>query len=295
MTNVNEGQTEETSLSAPTDVTSANEPSTVPNQTDVVDLDGLDRFKFRGKEMTPEDLDQERLMRQDYNRKTAELGKQRQALEQKERYARALKFDLPLLRSNPELYAEEFKQKYPEEFHFLADMFASNEEVMEKAEASGEFSAKELQALEKKLEKKFEAKLAKLDRLEKDVTAREEMAADKHVDSIFTKFSEKYPYAVPDAVINRVMAALEKNKDNPEFRVTEGMWEKLFKASSDEHFKRFESQYKKQIAAQVKKGKEAGDSAPGGSAPGRGPKNETWDEATERAIQDLTARGGIRF
>lgn len=266
-------------------------PETTPQgnkqvETDL-ELDRLDRFKFRGQELTPEELDRAILRQQDYTRKTQELAA-------KSKFQTNLKADLEHVRANPEL-AERFKKVYPAEYHEYLDLVLSQSEQSGQVDEQdlSEMSTKELMALKKEIQA-LKAKVSRVDDIDEVFKEREREAADKHLDNIFQKFSDKFPYAIEDTVLNKAQALLDLNRDNPNFKLTEAAWERLFKQSNDEHFKTFEAKYRSQVENQLKKSEKASDSAPGGSAVGRAPKKWTFNDAEQAVIQELTQRKGTR-
>lgn len=244
-----------------------------------LDLDKVEKFYFRGQELTPEEIDRGFMRQQDYTRKTQELSNER-------KFIQNLSADLESVRDNPQL-AEQFKKIYPENYHKFLEMVNK--------ESSDSYDMDD--ADENSLPPHVMEKLKKLDQIEQKLQAQEKQqheaqvqAAEKVIDNMFDKFGKQFPYAVEDVVINRVQAMLEENRDNPNFRLTEGTWQRVFKQVNDHYLKQFESRYRSQTEAQLKTSENASDSAPGGMAPGRQPKRLSFEEATEMAIQDLSGR-----
>ena len=192
----------------------------------------------------------------------------------------------------PIYQVENFKKTYPEHFHKYLDYVlpkANSQSRTEEVDEDDYDVPDHIKAKLKKLDKidDLEAKLARYEQKEYD--AQIEMA-DKQIDVIFNKFQDKYPYAVEDVVLNRVQSILEENRENPNFKMTENAWERVFKSVNNHYQKHFESRYRSQAEAQLKDSEMASDSAPGGMAPGRAPKKMSLEEATEMAIQDLSGR-----
>ncbi len=89
-------------------------------QAAIVELDKLEKFKYRGKEWTPKDLEAATLRQSDYTKKTQELAQER-------RFVENLPYDLMAVSRDP-AKASQFKQVYPEKFHqFLEDFLSSNQ------------------------------------------------------------------------------------------------------------------------------------------------------------------------
>jgi hypothetical protein len=81
---------------------------------EMIELESLDKFKFRGKEWTPEEIDKAMLLQADYTRKT-------QAISAESKFIDNLDADLRAVRSNPDLTSE-FKKLYPEKYHKFLDV-----------------------------------------------------------------------------------------------------------------------------------------------------------------------------
>lgn len=254
---------------------------------EVVDLDKLDSFMFQGKKYTPEELGRAQMRHDDYTRKTQETAKER-------KFFMNLSADLSAVGENPKLEAS-FKQVYPPEFHQFLSLVQKGSRAQSAVQEDA-FETDEADLPKSVLEKlkridALEAKLGRLDELDRTFKERESQSVDKHLDTLFSKFEDKFPYAVEDTVLNRAQALIDANRDNPRFRMTEAAWERLFRQSSDEHFKKFEAKYKSQVSNQMEKSQRGSDSAPGGQAPGQPPKRMTIREAALAMEQDLRNRG----
>ena len=57
------------------------EEKTAEETPQFVEIDGLDKVVFRGKEYTPEEFDRAMLRQSDYTRKTQELAKERKYID----------------------------------------------------------------------------------------------------------------------------------------------------------------------------------------------------------------------
>lgn len=245
--------------------------------SDLVDLDGLDKFVFQGKEFTPEELTKSVLMQRDYTKKSQEVAKERKFMEN-------LRYDLLEVRREPKL-VEKFKEIYPENYHELVDVFLSNSTKTGESKHRPQEDAESLDdpLVLKKLSE-MENKIK-----EYDERVREERIAaeDAKLDAVFKTFGVKYDLADPDAVILKAQRLLEMNQDVPGFYITDKHWEKLFKQDHTARESYYSEREKKRLEEQVKKGERAADTGAGGQAVGRERKRMTFDEATERMIQDL--------
>lgn len=265
----------------------ANQANTTKASDFVPELESLGKFKLHGKEWTFEELNKSMLMQADYTRKTQEIAQDR-------KYMENLRADLENVRVNPAL-TERFKQIYPEKFHNYLDLVMQAQSAVEEASESGELTSNEAAKLRAQIERDLEKKLAdkfdKLERVSQTVQEREMEAADKHLQVVLDKLSDKYPYAIQDAVLNRAEKLVLENQNNPHFRMTEALWDRLFKATNSELKSKLESRYKSEIEALSQKSQKASDVPPGGSAPGRAQKKMSFKEAEKAMIEDLRSKG----
>lgn len=248
-----------------------------------IDLDKVDTFIFQGQKYTPEELNKAILRQSDYSRKTQEVA-------QEKKFITNLSADLEYIRENPD-QVENFKKVYPEHYHkYLDFVLAKDNSARPEDGVDDDYDLPpQIQERLKKLDKLEEIE-AKLQRQEQKEYESQVAMAEKQIDNIFSKFQDKYPYAVEDVVLNRVQSLLDENRDNPGFQLTENTWERVFKAVNNHYQKHFESRYRNQAEAQLKDSERASDSAPGGMAPGRAPRRMSFEDATEAAIQDLSGR-----
>lgn len=263
---------------------SAQSTDQVKAESELLNLDSMDRFSFQGHEYTPEELNRNMMRHADYTRKTQEISSER-------KFWKNLRSDLEHVRSNPNL-ADQFRKLYPDEFHDYLDFVQpKRNQRVEENDNGEEFNDNLPKHVLDRL-KKLDQLEARLEKLDADSSSRQQAVADKHLDVIFGRFSEKYPYAIEDVVLNQAEKVLAENLENPHFKMTDGAWERIFRQVNDTYKSRFESKYRSQVEAQIEKSKRASDSAPGGSAPGRGPSGpKTIKEATEMMMQDLSAKG----
>lgn len=255
----------------------------------LLDLDSVEKFRWQGKEMTKQDLQNGYMTKQDYTRRTQELAKERQ-------FAENFAHDYRKVISNPSLAAE-FKQVYPKRYHDLID------------EALQEMTGKSATTKQEKpqtqnqpnVQRETDSELLqRLERLEQSTKAREQevfeanaAAYRKELDRVCENFSKKYPFADVDAVLANAAYLVDKGErlHDPESKqIDEAAYDRLFKANHEAHQKRFESYQKEQVDKQKNANLKAKDSGVGGGLPGKAPRKETLAEATERAIRELGGR-----
>jgi hypothetical protein len=250
---------------------------TDPETGEVIDIDALPKVRWNGKEYTPEELNRMVLMQSDYTRKTQKLAEEKKFMDN-------LQYDLDNVRNTPEL-AEQFKKVYPEKYHAFLNIVLNNAaKTGPEVDESEDFSGTAAETLKKQIN----ALQKKLDSYDQKFHEEKVEATNAQLDAIFTELGQKYDLADEDAIVNRAQRLLEENRDNPEFQMTKGAWERLFRADHEARDKRFSERQKRLIETQAKQGSRAVDGGPGGVAPGRAQKRMTLDEATEAMIQDLS-------
>lgn len=244
--------------------------------TGVLDIDSQEKVMFNGKEYTPEQLNKMLMMQSDYTKKT-------QAIASEKKYYDNLQYDLDAVRENPEKAAQ-FKKLYPEKFHVYLDFLNTGAQDSTNRDKSGGSTDQRTEALLQKIDN-LESKLSQYDQKFHDEKVDAENA---RLDAVFEKLSGEFDLADEDAVLNKAQALIDANKDNPEFRMTDSAWKRLFKADHEARDKRYSERHRKLLEKQAKQGDRGNDGGPGGAAPGRPRKRETMAEATERMIQDLS-------
>ena len=248
-------------------------------EQDLVDLDGLDKFKFQGRELSPEELNKQILMQSDYTKKT-------QAIAKEQKYVDNLYDDLENVRRSPNL-ANRFMEIYPEKYHrFLGQVLNTDPKNRGESHATQKDPADLPGPLLEKL-KLMEDKLAEYDHRfhEEKVGAQQ-----ARLDSVFTPLLGKYELADEDAVINTAQRLLEMNSDNPDYVITDKAWERLFRQDHESREKRYSERQKKLLESQVAKGNRGADTGPGGLAMGRERKKVALEDVADQIIQDLGGR-----
>lgn len=238
---------------------------------DLVDLSRYSRVKLGDKEWSRDELEKGVMFQSDYTKKTQEIAQER-------RYVDNLQADLASVAKNPAMVSE-FKKIYPAKFHQFLDY------VMPKT--NGTAQGQTPQSSIQNADPRIEQVLSRVENWEKTMQEERVSTAKVEVDSIFNKFSQKYPLAAPKGDESRVIAQAQSLLEKGE-TMTEAKWEKIFKDSQMHYETAYKEYYKdinnKQKAAHVR-GK---DIAAGGGVPGGAPNlPKNIKDATKLAMQDL--------
>jgi len=225
----------ETTTTETTDQGQVTEGAENQQSAQIADLDSYEKFKFQGREFTPEELNErltgyEKLQNQ--SKEFAEEGK----------YATNLRADLELVRSKPDL-ADHFKRIYPQKYHAWLD-FALKQDRQDEAKGKEQTST-----LPKDVEAKLQSLEEKIGRYESKEREAEIKAIDAELDSKFSKLSEKYPHAVEADVLAKAEAMIAKG-----LKVTDGTWDRLWKASNEHFEKKWSGLHEAKVKAQIEKG-----------------------------------------
>jgi len=105
--------------SAPSSDTSSQVEARNQDLQKIIELDGLEKFKYEGRD-TPKEIEaweKGHMMQSDYARKT-------QAISEERKYYDNLHVDLAAVRNNPSLKSE-FLKIYPEKFHSHLDFLVT--------------------------------------------------------------------------------------------------------------------------------------------------------------------------
>lgn len=228
---------------------------------EILDLDGKSKFRFGGKEWTPDALKKSILMHGDYTKKTQELSKERTYIEN-------LAYDLVNVRKNPGL-REQFLKTYPEKYHAFLESMDSLYSPSKSNDGSEYYMPPEIKEW--------------MERVDGYITTRETDAYDQALDAKFKTLSSKYPDADEDVVLARAEAMVAQK-----IQLTDETWDRLFKASHDRFNERAQAREKTKVEqARTAHGK-AKDIGPGGGIAGQAPRRQSMKDATEAAIRDLS-------
>lgn len=246
----------------PAQVTATQEPKT---QEEII-LDKLEKFKFDGKEYTPEQIRNQMLMHSDYTKKT-------QAIAQEKKYLENLRYDVEAVKKNPAL-ASEFRKLYPEQYHEILDILGLSGVSKQTQEDSSQNQA----SVDPQL-------MSKLERLESYVQEQETSKAEAILETTFAKMSAKYPDAIEDVVISRAQALMDQG-----VRGEEIPWEKLWKHEHDRVNKILEERQGRKLQTQRDANLKAKAPAQGGGIPGQAPAKPKLKDVADLAIQHLTKK-----
>lgn len=224
------------------------------------DLEKLERFKFDGRETTYKDLKSAYMRNEDYTRKTQELSQERN-------YYDNLNADLARVRSNPEL-ATKFREIYPEKFHAYLDYVSQKQ-----SEAPAAKGADTQPALDPKL-------ISRIDQIEKMVTEDKVTAIEAKLEAQDQRMAAKYAMASIKAVY---ADAQEMHKKGT--KLTEEVWERLWRDNHEEHSKRYEAHYKNQVEKQKEANSRSKDTGAGGGIPGQAPQRVALKDVGEHYIK----------
>lgn len=231
--------------------------------TDLPDLDKLERFRFKGREMTRKELEDSFLMRGDYTKKTQEVAEAR-------KYADNFHADLRAIVKDPRLLAE-MRKVYP------PDYVQITEEILKQLKPA--FSQQQQpqatdQSAQSNLPPEVLERLEKVDRWERDMQERSTQAMLEQINTLHERMGKKYPYADPDVVDNRVSLAIEKGLKVDSANLST-IYENAYKQHDAALKSRFDEMNKKKVEEQVKAGRKARDVGAGGATPGSAPKKYT--------------------
>lgn len=265
--------TTEASSSAPTQSTASAEQAQA-----ILNLDQAQKFKFGDREWTPEQLKKSMMLHSDYTKKT-------QAISEARKYYDNLEHDLDYIRShhNKQEAIQAFTQTYPKEFH----KYLKHAGIDMASEAASRQMQSQSQA-------EIPPEIMRdLQMVKNYVQEKETQAIEAQLDQTFSSLSKKYPDGDEDVVLARAQALLDsKRESDPGFRITNEVWEKLWKASHDKYAQKREAHQKGIIEKQRTANSSYRAPAPGGATPGQAPQRMNLKQATEHAVQTLSGRKG---
>ena len=244
------------------------------NTSNILELDSLASFKYKGRDLSPKDLDNwERgnMMQSDYTKKT-------QAISEERKYYDNLHVDLASVRDNPAL-ANEFRKTYPEKFHNYLDFLGNRNTQNPETQPEG---------IKPSLDPEIMSRLQKVDQMENYIREQEVKAVDAKLDVIFQKMAVKYPMADEERVL-----AMAQGLHNQGTKLDDAMWDKIWSAVQQKTEGMFKTYQKNLVSKQQEASGKAKDTAPGGGTVGQAPKRMSFREATEQAVSDLKS-GNLR-
>ena len=247
---------------------------------ELLDLDSHQKFKFQGKEWTPEELHESILRQQDYTKKT-------QAIAQERKYYANLQADLREVRQNPAL-ADEFRKIYPAQFHAYLDVILEQSQSTQQGQpGQGQQSYNR-----DELPPAVQAALKRLEKIEAHIEGQDKASYEQQVSSIekdlgntLDGLNGKYQFAVEEAVLTKAEALIAKGH-----KLTAAAWERLYQANHEANLAKWQKYDSAQKKEQLKRSQEGADIGRGGGAPGAGRKAKTIGDATEEMIRSLTGK-----
>lgn len=246
------------------DTGATEEQSSEEKAQEILDLGTVERFRFKDKEWTPDDIEKAILRQEDYTRKTQGLAEER-------KYYDNLSADLEHIKLNPSLAAR-FKEVYPEKFHGYLNY------VMGQAKASGQATSntESQQGIDPKV-------LSRLESVEKRFYETDVKAKEEWLDAQFTKNQSKYPFAQEAIVIAKAQARLERKE-----ALDDKAMEDIFKEAHAATEKMFKEHQKTMNTNQLKANAKGRDVPKGGGIPGQAPVvARTIKEAQEIALRSF--------
>lgn len=248
---------------------------------ELLELDRLEKFKWKGKEITPKDLENMTLMRERFTQKTQELAEARKFVDN-------FDYDLDKVLENPSLMTK-FKEIYPPQFVEKAEKIVQR--VWGQKESGNSNTTKQETTPGSGLPPEIAEKLSKLDRLEKWMLSQEEEKYNTRVESIqkeldgkMNEFASKYKFADRDAVENKLSALVDHGQE-----ITPEIIERVFKEKHESYLKLAREEIKQEQQKQLKANAKAREAGPGGDAPSAAPKTMNLKQAREAMLRELNA------
>lgn len=240
----------------------------------ILELDKAQKFKLDGREWTPDQLKKSIMLHSDYTKKTQSVAETR-------KYYDNLEHDLEFIKSNPnkEQAMQMFMEIYPKAFHKYLSLIGGGSE-----------QAQALQTQSQNAQLPPEL-MKDLQMVKNYVQEKETQAIEAQLDNTFAALSKKYPDGDEDIVLARAQALLDaKRETEPGFRITNEIWDKLWKSSHEKNVSKYESRQKGILEKQRTANTSARGPAPGGGTPGQAPVRMNMKQAEEYAIKTLTGK-----
>lgn len=262
---------------------------------EIPDLDKLERFRWKGKDLTRDELEKAYLRHEDYTRKVSQVSEQR-------KYAENFEYDLAKVVENPALLGE-MKKVYPAQFVKIAESVLNRLPSKRDEVASApndlpnqNFESEKITSLEAQLQRALE-QVEELTGWRSGIDAQVQQAnlakAEAQIDQWFDKFGKKYPEADPEIVNAKAIYLSEQLKESGK-PFTETELEKLFKAEHERLEARYAERYRTQIEKQKAAASKGQDMGAGGGVPSAPAKQaKTLKEATKLMLDDLES-GRVR-
>lgn len=247
---------------------------------DLIELDKIQKFKYQGREWTPQELQKAILRQKDYTQKTTQLAEQRKNYESDNKYYENLHYDLHAVRQNPNLVFK-FKEIYPAKFHAHLD------QILDQASSNGQPQGNRGVGIPRELINEISQMKNDLSGYKTYMSEQAAQAADKQLDSVLTTYSAKYPHADEESVLARASVLLDQTKKED---LSKSEWDNIFKSVEQKNKSIADKFYSKKVQEQKTANRKGREGARGGGTPGEAPKRMTFKEATAAAIRDLSGR-----
>lgn len=239
---------------------------------DVLDLNKVEKFRFKDKEWNPKDLENSILMREDYTRKTMELAQAR-------KYAENFQADARTVLADPNRLADFKKAGYPDFYVKQVEEILALRGHTQKAQGDQPQGNSKPDPEVEKMKQRFQ----EWDQAQKQAENQKLLA---WLDNTYDTLSKKYPYANQEVVTARaeVMAASG-------IEVSESVLDKLFKQVNDQVKESWDKIYRSKVDKQLEVNSKGKDVGTGGGTPGRAPRgHKTLKEAEAAMLADFGAR-----
>lgn len=262
---------------------------------EIPDLDKLERFRWKGKDLTRDELEKAYLRHEDYTRKVSQVSEQR-------KYAENFEYDLAKVVENPALLGE-MRKVYPSQFVKIAESVLNRlpSKRDDVASAPNEFPNQNFES-EKitSLEAQLQRALQQVEELtgwrsgiDEQVKQANLAKAEAQIDKWFDDLGKKYPEADPEIVNAKAIYLSEQLKDSGK-PFTQAELEKLFKAEHERLESRYAERYRTQIEKQKAAASKVQDMGAGGGVPSAPAKQaKTLKEATKHMLDDIES-GRVR-
>jgi len=268
--------------------TVAKEPSTPeatqldkPKTPELVDIDKLERFRFQGRELTPKELMERQMMRDDYTRKSQQVAEAR-------KYADNFETDLAWVLEDPTRLGK-MKEVYPPQYVKIAEKILSRIPT-EHAQVPGQPQASpepRTAALPPEVVREIEEIREWKSQVQSEISAAKQAKADAELTSWFDEFGKKFSEADNEVVTAKAQLLAESLEENGK-QFTKAHLERLFKEDHEMREKRFMERVRAQQKEQKAVAKQSQDIGGGGGVPGTAPKQaKTFKEARELFDSDM--------
>lgn len=267
------GASDSTSSATETSQNTAAGEMTEAQAQAILDLDKAQKFKFGDREWTPDQLKKSIMLHSDYTKKTQQVSETR-------KYYDNLEHDLEFIKGHPnkEQAMQMFMETYPKAFHKYLSLIGGSEQ------------AANLQTQSQNAQLPPEL-MKDLEMVKNYVQEKETQAIEAQLENTFSTLAKKYPDGDEDIVLARAQALLDaKRETEPGFRITNEIWDKLWKASHEKNVSKFEARQKGILDKQRTANQSAKGPAPGGGTPGQAPVRMNLKQAEEYAYKTLTGK-----